>query len=78
MKITLIYTLILFFIIIGFIIFLIIMQVEEYKLQDDPILKKLRKTVAPLFKRKDFEGILEPINNRDIMDEITLYKGLSL
>ena len=55
MKTTLIYTLILFFIIIGFIAFLIVMQIEEYKLQDDPILKKLRKTVAPIFKRKDFK-----------------------
>ena len=75
MKTTLIYTLILFFIIIGFIAFLIVMQIEEYKLQDDPILKKLRKTVAPIFKRKDFKGILDPVNTRDVMDEITLYKG---
>jgi hypothetical protein len=74
-NLTLIYTLILFFIIIGFIIFLIILQIEEYKLQDDPILKQLRQKVSPIFKKKNFTGILEPINKRDIMDEISLYKG---
>ena len=47
-KTGLIYTLILLFFIIGFIVFLIIMQIEEFKLQDDPMLKKLRKRIERL------------------------------
>ena len=75
-KMGLIYTLILLFIIIGFVIFLIIMQIEEYKLQDDPMLKKLRKRIEPLFNGDNYyTGLLTPLNKRDILNEITLYKG---
>lgn len=52
------------------------MQIEEYKLQDDPILQKLKAKVAPVFKQdKYYDGILSPLNDRDVMNEITLYKG---
>ena len=78
MKITkpLIYTLILFFVIIGIIIFLILLQIEEYKLQDDPKLKELKKRIEPLFKQDNyFTGYLTELNKRNILNEINLYKG---
>ena len=49
---------------------------EEYRLQNDPKLKELKEKVAPLFsKDKKYTGILSRINDRDVMSEITLYKG---
>lgn len=78
MKITkpMVYTIILFFVIIGIIIFLVILQIEEYKLQDDPKLKELKKKIEPLFiQDKYFTGNLKELNNRNILNEINLYKG---
>jgi hypothetical protein len=78
MKITkpMVYTIILFFVIIGIIIFLVILQIEEYKLQDDPKLKELKKIIEPLFiQDKYFTGNLKELNNRNILNEINLYKG---
>lgn len=70
------YTLLLLFIICGFIVFLIIMQVEEFNLKHDPMLKKLRKKIEPLFKGDNYyTGLLTPLNKRDILNEITLYRG---
>jgi hypothetical protein len=70
------YTLLLLFIICGFIVFLIIMQVEEFNLKHDPMLKKLRKKIEPLFKGDNYyTGLLSPLNKRDILNEITLYRG---
>jgi hypothetical protein len=49
------------------------MQIEEFKLQDDPMLKKLRKRIETLFKGDNYyTGILTPLNKRDILNEITL------
>ena len=49
---------------------------EEYRLQNDPKLKELKEKVEPLFsKDKKYIGILSRINDRDVMSEITLYKG---
>ncbi len=71
-----IYTIISVLIIICFIIWIIITQIEEYKLQDDPKLKELKKKVAPLFdKNIKYTGILSCINDRDVLNEVTLYKG---
>lgn len=75
MKTTLLYTIILFLIIIGFVSWLIYLQVEEYKLQDDPKLKELKDRFYPFFSRKDFKGLLEPLNNQNLLDKISLYKG---
>jgi hypothetical protein len=71
-----IYTIILILIIISFVGWIIITQIEEFKLQDDPKLKELKKIVEPLFsKDKTYSGVLSSLNNRDIMNEISLYKG---
>ena len=77
MKITTLYTIILFIIIIGFIIWLIVTQIEEYTLQSDPKLKELKDKVKPLFEKdKQYSGILHPLNNRkNLLDEISVYKG---
>ncbi len=73
---SLIYTIISVVIIICFIIWIIITQIEEYKLQDDPKLRELKQKVAPLFdKNIKYQGILSCINNRDVLNEVTLYKG---
>jgi hypothetical protein len=76
MKTTVLYTIILFIIIFGFLVWLIITQIEEYKLQDDPKLRELKEKVKPLFsKNKKYNGVLSSLNERDIMNEISLYKG---
>jgi len=77
-KITkpMLYTLVLLFVIIGIIVFLILLQVEEYKLQDDPKLKELKKKIEPLFNRDNYyTGHLSEMNSRNILNEINLYKG---
>ena len=77
MKITTLYTIILFTIIVGFIIWLIVTQIEEYTLQSDPKLKQLKEKIKPLFSQdKKYYGILSPLNNRkNILNEISLYRG---
>lgn len=63
-------------ILICIVIWGIYVQVEEFQLQDDPKLKELFATIQPMFsKEKKFYGILEPLNNRDILNEVTLYRG---
>ena len=75
MKTTLLYTIVLFLIIIGFVVWLIYMQVEEYKLQDDPKLRELKEKFYPFFDKKDFTGNLEPLNKQNLLNKISLYKG---
>ena len=49
---------------------------EEYKLQNDPKIKELKEKVQPLIsKEKKYTGILSRINDRDVISEISLYKG---
>ena len=51
-------------------------KMEEYKLQDDPKLKEIKDKISPMFSKDiKYSGILEPLNSRDIMNEIELYKG---
>ena len=51
-------------------------KMEEYKLQDDPKLQQIKDKISPMFSKDiKYSGILEPLNSRDIMNEIELYKG---
>lgn len=62
--------------IIGIIIWSIITQIRESHLQDDPKLKEILMLLEPMFKSDRYwSGILEPLNNRDILNEISMYKG---
>jgi hypothetical protein len=55
---------------------LISAQLEEYKLQSDPKLDELKKIVTPLFAPdKKYSGLLETLNNDDLLSKISLYKG---
>ncbi len=73
---TLVYTIVLFLLIIGFVLWLVVMQIQEYYQQDDPKLKELLEKVRPLFEGdKYYSGILSELNTRNILKEITLYKG---
>lgn len=61
---------------IGLSIWAIVVQIKESHLQDDPKLKELREVLKPLFsKDKTFTGNLSSLNNRNVLDEIGLYKG---
>lgn len=61
---------------IGALLLGIFYRVEEYRLQDDPVLADLKNTVTPLFRRDQyFSGYLAPLNDTDIMERIVLYKG---
>jgi len=63
-------------ILIIIIIILIAVQVEEYTLQDDPKLIEIKEAIEPLFsKNTKYKGYLEVLNSRDILNEISLYKG---
>ena len=58
------------------IIWAIITQIREYHLQDDPKLKELLMILEPLFKKDNYHsGILEILNNRNVLEEIEVYKG---
>jgi len=49
---------------------------EEYKLSQDPKLKELKDILKPMFNGSiKYEGILEGLNNRDVLNEIELYRG---
>jgi len=51
-------------------------QVQEHHLQDDPKLRELMEHVKPLFENDNYNsGLLTSLNERNILDEITLYKG---
>jgi hypothetical protein len=62
--------------VVGFLVWLVARQIHENYLASDPMLHELRRSVSPLFaKDKKYVGILEPINGRNVMDEIGLYRG---
>lgn len=51
-------------------------QVREHYLQDDPVLKELHQKFKKFFDQKTtWTFPLESLNNRNIMDEIDLYRG---
>lgn len=62
---------------IAAVMYLLYKQYEEYTLEEsDPKLIELKNAVAPLFsKTKKYSGLLSPINDRDVLSEIKLYKG---
>ena len=63
-------------ILVGVIIYLIYRQTEEYKLKDDPKLHDLNELFSGFFnKDRYWTGHLDPLNRRDIMNEIDLYRG---
>ena len=72
---TIVYTTVLFLLIIGFVLWLVVMQIQEYYQQDDPILKVLLEKVKPIFEGDNYSGLLTELNKRNILKEITLYKG---
>jgi len=69
-------TMFILFIIILFVGFLIWYQFEEFQLQNDPKLKELKQIIEPLFiDKKKYEGYLSNLNNENIMEKVSLYKG---
>ena len=69
-------TMLILFIIILFVTFLIWYQFEEFQLQNDPKIKELKTIIEPLFiDKKKYSGLLSNLNNENIMEKISLYKG---
>lgn len=62
---------------LGIMIFVLaIRQIDTYKLQDDPVLNRLRSTIENFFALdKNWSGNLSMLNTRNIMKEINIYKG---
>lgn len=61
---------------IALVVYGIVTQVRESHKQDDPMLQRLRSILEPMFHpSKEYTGVLSVINGRDVMQEITLYKG---
>jgi hypothetical protein len=61
---------------LGLVIWGIVVQVKEMHAQSDPVLRDLVERTRPLFEREEpFTGLLEPLNHRNILDEISVYKG---
>lgn len=59
-----------------FVSWVIYNQIQEHYSKDDPVLRNLLETVRPLFYQDNYYlGSLSSLNNRNILDEITLYKG---
>jgi hypothetical protein len=51
-------------------------QISEHYLQDDPVLKKLREKFEQFFSQERYwSAPLEMLNERDVMNEITMYRG---
>lgn len=61
---------------VALIILLVTSYIEEFSLQGDPKIDEIKIKIAPLFSKNiKYQGILEVINNRDVMNEIDIYKG---
>jgi len=65
---------------IGIIAFIVIKSflntIDEFKLAKDPKLDEIKIKIEPLFdKRIKYTGNLKELNNRDLLNEISLYKG---
>ena len=68
------------FCVAGFILFIvswmIYSQIHEHYAQSDPKLKELRGVMEEFFNRKnDWKAPLDVLNGKNIMKEITLYRG---
>ena len=51
-------------------------QIEDYNLSSDPILLELKQIFTKFFKdKKQWNGKLKKLNNKDIMKDISLYRG---
>ena len=48
---------------------------QEHYVDNDPALKDVVNTIRPLFKKKNYTGLLSPINNRDIIAELNFNKS---
>ena len=59
----------------GFIIWLLVMQIEEYKLGNDDKLHELKHKIKPLFEKKHNKDLLKGLNKNNLLDKISLYKG---
>lgn len=58
------------------IFFIIYSQIDNYILSKDPILIELKETFTKFFKnKKNWTGALTKLNSKDIMGDITLYRG---
>lgn len=56
--------------------FLLTQYIEEFNLQDDPKLNEIKEVISPLFSKNiKHTGILDVINKRDVLNEISFYKG---
>ena len=51
-KTSTIYTCILFLIIVGLFVWLVVTQLEEFNLQNDPKLKLLKERIIPFFSKE--------------------------
>ncbi len=73
------YNCIKFVFICGLAVLLIILvtsYIEEFSLQGDPKIDEIKLKISPLFSKNiKHTGVLHNINNRDIMNEIDIYKG---
>ena len=55
---------------------IILAQVKEHHSKDDPMLHELLTRIKPVFKAdRYYAGPLEPLNDRDILEEIDLYRS---
>lgn len=52
-------------------LFLIYKQIEEFTLQDDPMIEELKKDLEPLKKIEDYKGR----SLKDVIDNIKIYRG---
>ena len=64
--------------VLGLLVFLLAMrQIDEYKLQDDPVLNRLRETMTTFFSQdKVWTGKLVMLNHRTVMKDINIYRGV--
>ena len=54
----------------------IIKFVECFTYETDPILDDIKVKISPLFNKSiKYDGVLSPLNTRDILSEISMYKG---
>ena len=63
-------------IIVGFIVWLLKMQIEEFELQKDPKLSDLKSLLNPMFEKQSYVNpLLQKLIKGNVLNQISLYRG---
>ena len=76
MEVKWVYAIILALVIIGFVVWILTVQIEEFELQKDPKLHELKGLLQPLYGKSQYNvELLNKLKTTGLLDRVGLYKG---